>query len=87
MNIEHCFFLSWFRGHHESHEQDGEKLPRDTARTECTQLPAILPWLFEPGLFGKAPILIGPCVVAGEVPPAQLSERQSIRFRVKRARP
>jgi hypothetical protein len=28
MNIEHCGFLSWFSDNRESHEQDGERLPR-----------------------------------------------------------
>ena len=30
MDIEHCVFLSWFSAGPESHEQDGEKLPRVT---------------------------------------------------------
>ncbi len=32
MDIEHCVFLSWFSARPESHEQDGEKLSRVTAR-------------------------------------------------------
>ena len=32
MHIEHCVFLSWFSASPESHEQDGEKLPRVTVR-------------------------------------------------------
>jgi hypothetical protein len=36
MHIEHFFFLSWFPASPESHEQDGEKLPRVTAMREAT---------------------------------------------------
>ena len=32
MHIEHCVFLSWFSARSESHEQDGEKLPRITVK-------------------------------------------------------
>ncbi len=34
MDIEHSFFLSWFSAGPESHEQDGEKLPRVTVDAE-----------------------------------------------------
>jgi hypothetical protein len=36
MHIEHCIFLSWFLASPESHEQDGEKLPRVTAMRRAT---------------------------------------------------
>jgi hypothetical protein len=62
MDIKHCFFLSWFRGHPESHEQDGERLSRRRESGE-QQRPAILPWRFEPGLAAR-PILIGPCIIS-----------------------
>jgi hypothetical protein len=48
MHIEHFFFLSWFSAGPESHEQDGEKLPRVTVERGGEQRLAILPWRFEP---------------------------------------
>jgi hypothetical protein len=48
MDLEHCFFLSWFADSSQSHEQDGERL-----RAMCLQTASGDPAMaFEPSVTG-----------------------------------
>jgi hypothetical protein len=48
MNVEHCFFLSWFADCPKSHEQDGERLRANSLHTASSD-PAMA---FEPSVTG-----------------------------------
>jgi hypothetical protein len=63
LNIEHCSFLSWFSDNRESHEQDGEKLPRagDPRLAPASGDPAMA---FEPFVDSRATFCSSPDYVS-----------------------
>jgi hypothetical protein len=70
----------------ESHEQDGERLSRETASCGVQQRPAILPWRFEPAWRGRRPHAVIPLSKSGDAVRRRGKQRLHINADASRTR-